>query len=267
MQELGGRLLPAACALALVFCFFFSLAGPQYKNRAILQRRLPAVHSWLPAVFLGLAVFLQHRTVWIVLAAGIASFVYTDKKLVRRVIPMVLIAAFIVFGYGLISGIAAKSVETQLSESATNKQTWLFRIGMWQALLSGEQTVADISLGKDLGGGYRVFNLDYGHYVNIPPHNEYVAQYLSFGLAGVALLLWFTFRPLKRFWKLSSTDMQGVEPSASAWVAVIVGIVVFSIPYQPMADAYALLGIANAMVFRLDNEAREEAAKNVSVSA
>ena len=86
------------------------------------------------------------------------------------------------------------------------------------------------------------------------PHNEYVAQYLSFGLVGVVLLLWFTIRPLKRFWKLSSTDMQGVEPSASAWVAVIIGIVAFSIPYVPIADAYALLGIANAMVFRLDKE-------------
>jgi O-antigen ligase len=129
---------------------------------------------------------------------------------------------------------------------------------MWQSRLGGTQTVSGTLFGKDLGGGYRVFNLRFRHFVNIPPHNEYVAQYLSVGIVGVALLLWFTIRPLKRFWKLSSTDMQVVEPSASAWVAVIIGIIAFSIPYQPMADAYGLLAIANAMVFRLDNEAREK---------
>lgn len=245
--EMEGRLLPSACALTLAFCFYFSLADSKHKNRAILQR-------WLPAGFLGLAVFLRTRTVWIVLAAGIASFLFLDRKLFRRVVPMAGIAIFIVLGFAFISGSAAKSVESQLAKSGTNEQTWLFRIGMWQALLSRQQTVSDVFLGKDLGGGYRVFNIVYGGFDNVVPHNEYVAQYLSFGLVGVVLLLCFTIHPLKRFWKLSSTDMQGVEPSASAWVAVIIGVVAFSIPYEPIADAYALLGIANAMVFRLDKE-------------
>jgi hypothetical protein len=246
-----GRLLPGACALTLAFCFFYSLAESQYKKCTIVQK-------WLPAVFLGLAIFLRTRTVWIVLAAGSAPFLFVDRKLLRRLVPIASIAIFIILGYGLISGIAVKMVESQLAESAANKQTWLFRIAMWQSLLGGTQTVSGTLFGKDLGGGYRVFNLRFRHFVNIPPHNEYVAQYLSVGIVGVALLLWFTIRPLKRFWKLSSTDMQVVEPSASAWVAVIIGIIAFSIPYQPMADAYGLLAIANAMVFRLDNEAREK---------
>jgi hypothetical protein len=50
--------------------------------------------------------------------------------------------------------------------------------------------------------------------------------------------------------------MRGVEPSASAWVAIIIGIIVFSIPYQPEADAYALLGIANAIVLGLKGEGK-----------
>jgi hypothetical protein len=247
VREMAGRLLPSACALTLAFCFYFSLAESAYKKCTSLQK-------WLPAVFLGLAVFLRARTVWIVLAAGIASFLFVDRKLFRRVVPMAGIAIFIVLGFGIIGSYTAKAIEAQLAQSANNKQTWLFRIGMWQALLSGQQTVSDVFLGKDLGGGYRVFNIVYGGFDNVIPHNEYVAQYLSFGLVGVVLLLWFTIRPLKRFWKLSSTDLQGVEPAASAWVAVIIGIVAFSIPYQPIADAYALLGIANAMVFRLDKE-------------
>jgi hypothetical protein len=74
------------------------------------------------------------------------------------------------------------------------------------------------------------------------------------GIAGVVLLLCFTILPLRRLWKLSLTDNEAVEPSASAWTAVIIGIVVFSIPYQPLTDTYALLGIASAIVFRLEKE-------------
>jgi hypothetical protein len=54
--------------------------------------------------------------------------------------------------------------------------------------------------------------------------------------------------------------MKAVEPFASAWVAVIIGILVFGVPYPDPPVAYVLLGIANAMVFRLDKVAIAAAA-------
>ena len=49
--------------------------------------------------------------------------------------------------------------------------------------------------------------------------------------------------------------MNAAEPSASAWVAVIIGFIVFGVPYPHAPDTYALLGIANAIVSRLDKDA------------
>jgi hypothetical protein len=242
-----GRLLPASCALSLAFCFFFSLAEARYRSSA-------KWFKWLPAVFLGLTVFLRHRSVWVVLLAGIASLLFVDRRLFRRVIPIAVLGLCFTAAYALISGSGVQKAATQISTGSTDDETWLFRLAMWQGLLGEKQTVSGVLLGKDLGGGYLIFNILQQRYMDFPPHNEYLTQYLSVGIGGVALILGFTIYPLRRFWKLSSTEVQSVEPSASAWVAVIIGIIVFSIPYQPTTDAYGLLAIANAIVFRLNSE-------------
>jgi uncharacterized membrane protein len=246
--EQGSRLLAATCALTLAFCFFLSLAYSRYRSSA-------ALFKWLSALFLGLAVFMRHRSVWAVLAAGILALLLVDRSLFRRLIPLAVLAICITAGYALLSRSAVQSVETQFTESATNENTWIWRLTNWQAQLSRSQTAFSALFGLDLGGGYEVFDLMSGRYIEVPPHDEYLLQYLSVGISGVVVVLCFTIRPLRRFWKLSSTDMKAVEPSASAWVAVIIGILAYNVPYAQAADTYALLGIANAMVSKLDKDA------------
>jgi phage shock protein PspC (stress-responsive transcriptional regulator) len=140
LELMEGRVLPSHCALTLVFCFFFSLAESRYRNTTTFRK-------WLPAIFLGLAVFLRHRSVWAVIAVGIASFLFVDRKLVRRIVPITAIALFTIIGYALLSGAAVNLIRDQLSKSATNNETWLFRLGMWQALLGGEHTIVSTLLG------------------------------------------------------------------------------------------------------------------------
>jgi hypothetical protein len=249
-EEVLGRLLPADAGLTLAFCFFFSLAGPYDKRNAILSK-------WLPAVFLGLGVFLRIRTVWVVFAAGIILLLIMDKGLVRRLIPVAVFALFFMAAYALVGSNTAQSVETQLSDSGTSDQTWVWRVVGWEQLLQGEQpTVTDLLLGKSLGGGYERFDLTSGKYIDYPPHSEYVTQFLNFGIAGLVLVLCLMVRPLWRLWRLSSSNMRAVEPSALAWALVVIGIMLFGVTYDPSADAYALLGIANAMIFRLDKDAK-----------
>jgi O-antigen ligase len=244
IAEAQGRSLPSGCALTIAFCFFLSLAESRYRNSSVF-------YKWLPAVFLGMAIFLRHRSVWVVLAAGIASYFFVDRGLFRRLIPIAALAVFFAAAYALIAGIGIQSTAAQISSDSSNEGTLLFRMAMWETLLTESQTVPGVLFGKDLGGGYMQYSVMQHEYIDIPPHNEYLTQFLSVGIAGVVLILAFTIYPLKRFWKLSSTDMEAVEPSASAWVAIIIGIVVYSIPYQPETDAYALLAMANAIVFGL----------------
>jgi O-antigen ligase len=193
--------------------------------------------------------------VWAALAAGIVSFILVDRSLFRRLIPLAALAICIAAGYALLSRTAVQTVETRFTEGATSEQTWLWRLANWRAQLEKNQTVSDALFGPALGGGWEVFDPITRRYVDVTPHNEYIFQYLSVGISGLVLVLCFTIRPLRRFWRLSSTDMKGVEPSASAWVAVIVGIIVYGVPYTQSADSYALLAIANAVVSRLDKDA------------
>ena len=245
---LNGRLLPSACALAIAFCFFFSLAVSCHRSRAVSSK-------WLTAIFLGLAMFLRHRTVWAVLAVGLVFLLFVDKSLFRRLLLMGVYALFFIAVYVLLASDTTQLIETQLSDSATNDRTLLFRVEGWQELVGGEQlTVTNVLFGQSLGGGYERFDSQSGRYIDVIPHNEYVTQFLNLGISGLVLVLCLMILPLRRFWTLSSTDIRAVEPSASAWVVVIVGIMVFSVAYDPPVDAYALLGIANAMVFRLNKE-------------
>jgi hypothetical protein len=251
--EQGSRLLGASSALALAICFFLSLAYSRYRSSAVSFK-------WLTALFLGLAIFLRHRSVWAMLAAGILSLLLVDRSLLRRLLPLAALAICIVTGYALLSRGAGQSVEAQFSESATNDDTWLWRLANWQANLQRDQTALSVLFGLDLGGGYEVFDMVTRRYTEVPPHNEYILQYLSVGISGVALVLCFMIRPLRRLWGLTSTDMTAVEPSASAWVAIIIGIILYGVPYTQAADTYALLGIANAVVTRLDKDSITETA-------
>jgi O-antigen ligase len=248
-EQLEGRLLPSDSGLALALCFFFSLSASYHRNTETLSK-------WLPAVFLGLAVFLRHRTVWAVLATGLIFLFFMDRGLFRRMIPVGVFALCLMAGYALLAGNTTKSFETQLSDSSTDERTWVWRVVGWEQLLQDEQpTVTNVLFGRGLGSGYERFDITSGRYIDYLPHNEYITQFLNLGIAGLVLVLCFMIRPLWRFWRLSSSDMRAVEPSTSAWAVVAIGIMVFSVAYDPSPEAYALLGIANAMVSRLDKDA------------
>jgi hypothetical protein len=241
-SAIDGRLLPSAAGAALALCFFLSQAWVSYTSRALRFR-------WLPAVTLGLAVFLRHRTVWAMLAAGIACFAFVDNRLFRRLIPLTVIAAFVIGALSFLSRETVSVDEDTFSNSSSNEGTWRWRVESWTGLLYDEdQTPLTIAFGKSMGSGAWRFDSGSGTYINAPPHSEYVAQYLRVGVVGVGILLWSFIGPLKRLWLLSSKNKLALEPSASAWAVVLVGILVYGVAYGIETDSYALLGIASAMV-------------------
>jgi O-antigen ligase len=247
LAMLDGRLLPADSALALAFCFFFSIASFDRKRMSLLSKSLPML-------FLGAVVLLRHRTVWVVLIAVLIYFLLKDRATFRRLVPLGVLACLVMAVYaGFLAGSSAHSLGATFSDSATNDITWQWRLAGWLQLLGNERATAiNIMFGNSLGGGYERFDPISLVYIDTIPHSEYVTQYFNLGVAGLAMVLCLMIRPFQRFWKLSSTNMQAVAPSASAWAVVILGIMVYGISYDPPVEAYALLGIANAMVIRLD---------------
>lgn len=243
------RVLPADSGLAIAFCFFFSLANSQSRINSVIRK-------CLPGVFFLMAVYLRLRTTWVVLVVALIYILIKDRAMFRRLVPLGIVACLVVAGYSFVAATSAQSFEAKLSNSATDDRTWLWRVEGWQQLIGEQLTVTGVLFGRSLGGGYERFDFITGQYSEQVPHSEYVTQFYNMGIAGLAMVLCFMIRPLRRFWKLSRSEIQAVGPSASAWALVVIGIMIYGVTYDPTVDAYALLGIANAMVFRLDKNAR-----------
>ena len=251
------RLLPAAAALGVSLCFVFSMAWVGHRSSGTLFR-------WLPVIFLGTAVFLRHRSVWVVLIFSMVSLFFTDGRLFRRFIPIAVLSLVVIAAFASVASFTATpdaedtvtSTQAEFSESASDQGTWTWRVHVWISYVLGEdQTILAVLLGKNLGDGYVSLNPEAGTWLNAPPHSEYVAEYTRVGLLGLILQLCFVIRPLTRLWPLSSTKLLAVEPSASAWTAVILGTIVYGVTYSVPPDVYALVGIASAAIANLNSEA------------
>lgn len=242
---INGRYLPATGAAALAICGFLSLAILQYRRS-----------GWWPRVllvlFVGLAVYMRHRTVWIMLLAGLAALLPLDFRMFRRIVPFALAAVVVVAAVAVYdSGAQGQGGEEQFSDAVSNGQTFAWRLNGWKQLLfDDDQTALTVLVGKSMGSGFWRLDLDTYQTVVVAPHNEYIQTYLRIGAIGALLILLFTVRTLMQLWRLAKVANLAVYPSASAWAVVVLATLVFGLAYGIEPHSYALLGIANAMATR-----------------
>lgn len=246
-----GRYLGANAVAAIAVCGFLSLALLRYRQRGLKSQ-------FLLVMYLFIAVILRHRTVWMMLLAGIVMLLPLDGKMFRRVLPFALAAGFMVCGLVIFggSGPGGNTRADQFSESATNSDTLGWRVGGWIALIfDDEENALNVTIGKSMGTGFERIDPETHRIITAGPHSEYVFEYLRVGAVGALLLVFFALRPLVMFWKLTKVDAMMVYPSTSAWVVVIGMTLVCGFTYGFGLDLYALLGIANAVAV---NEGKAE---------
>jgi hypothetical protein len=250
------RLLPATAAMGIALCFFFSLAWTSHRGSNALIR-------WLPPLFLGTAIFLRHRSVWSVLIFGSLSLLFTDTRLLRRYLSLAVMSLLVITAFVWVTSLTrtelsentVRSTQSQFSQSASDTGTWVWRVEVWGALLfAPDQTTATVLFGKPLGSGYVTLIAKSGNWGISPPHSEYIADYSRVGVIGVVLVLWYLLRPMSRLWSFSRTNKLAVDPSTSAWVAALVGLLAYGVTYTIPLDSFALAGIAGAIINRLRTE-------------
>jgi hypothetical protein len=141
----------------------------------------------------GLLVFvllLQHRTVWIVAAAGSAYLLYRERGVAKRMLPA-LVAAILLLG-GLVFTVFGDDVSEQLADSAQSTGTFEWRVDGWVALLNHareEGGAEELTVGRPFGTGWsRV--MPNGHTVEVSPHNYYIEAFLRVGFAGLVAFIW-----------------------------------------------------------------------------
>jgi hypothetical protein len=241
------RALPSASGEIIALCFFIGLGW-------ITHRKSPQILRWLLPIFAGMAIVLQHRTVWTVMAVCSTTILFIDFKLVRRLIPLAALASVIAVGLAVVIYGTGGEASSQFEDSATNEGTWNWRVEAWQNSISDDtQTVSTMIFGQPMGSGYVRFDSTTGGYENLPPHSEYIAQYLRVGILGLPLFLAFVVRPLLKLHELQRKDPLALFPSASVWCLIMIGIVVYGITYSHDASAIALVGIANSALLSIES--------------
>lgn len=243
LAAIDGRYLPATGAAALAVCGFLSLALLHYRRSSLIAKVLPLV-------FIGFAIYLRHRTVWMMLLAGVCALLFLDFRLFRRILPFALAAlaaVALIAVYG--GGAHGTGREEQFSDAMSNGQTFVWRLNGWkELLLDDEQNAMTITIGKSVGSGFRRIDPETYQTIDVAPHSEYIQTYLRVGVAGTALLLLFALRPLMKLWRLTKAGWgECAYPSASSWAIVVLMALVFGLTYSIGPHLYALLGIANAM--------------------
>jgi hypothetical protein len=237
-----GRYLPATGAAALAVCGFISLA-------LLRRRKTGSLYQLVPVIYLSAAIYLRHRTVWVMILAGALGLLLLDGRLFRRLLPAASIAAVTVcvlaFYGSAVEGLAGTS---DFSQSATSSQTLLWRLNGWKELLFDEdQTPLTVSIGKSMGSGFWRIDPVSDRFVGVAPHSEYIQEFLRVGVLGMLFIVLFALRPLPWLWNLTRTDPAAVYPSTSAWAIVVLITLVYGVTYGIEPHAYALLGIANAI--------------------
>jgi hypothetical protein len=234
------RLLPAMGAYSLCLAFLICLCWSYYSDA-------PRYTRWLAPVYAGMAVALQHRTVWVVMIGMVAAVFKMERSLLRRALPymlaaavLVVIVAFTVYG---------NQGNAHFYESATNTNTLMWRIDGWIDLLENEeQSFISCLVGLPFGSGYERYLG--GAVVGVAAHDDYVAEFLRVGCAGLIMFLLILLRPLRVLYS-RRRRLTDVYPHSIFWVLFLLSVLLWNFTYNLTYDQAAFVGMTVSIMLYL----------------
>lgn len=236
------RALPAAAALPIALCFIFSIGW-------ITHRRSRRWFAYLPAVFGGMVVILQHRTVWVVLLICVALLPFVDRAITRRLLPIGILTGLLSLSLALWVYGASATASNQFEDSSTNLGTWGWRLDTWDSLVSDDdQTFLSVLAGKSMGSPLLHYDPVLRVYEEAPVHSEYVNLYLRVGIIGLVLFLSFLIRPVFLLFSERFRRSSLLFPSSSTWGLATIAIIAYGVTYNFNSNAIPLIGVATALL-------------------
>jgi hypothetical protein len=237
------RVLPADTTLILSQAALLSF--PYLIQKTAGWRR------FLAPSFLVLVLLLQHRTVWVVTAAGVLLLFARERALARR--ALVALAAVLVLLSILVFTVfddPELQLTDQLATSAQSTATFEWRLEGWQSLLvdSGPEDLHEVVVGKPFGEGW-ARTLPNGRVIdaNITPHNFYLEAVLRIGVLGLVLLLALYALALRHTYTASrSGALEGVLNPTVLFVTISVQLIYY-LTYSPDLAQAMLLGLGAAV--------------------
>jgi len=239
---------------ALVILVGALLALPMIADRA------RGVGRYLAPALLVVVVLIQHRSVWVVAAAGTVYLLYRQRKIARRMLT-VLVASVAMFGLIVATVFPEQDAEVteQLTRSAQSSDTWEWRVAGWEALLrdSGPEGPAELLAGRPFGAGWERQLVPGGHIVDVSPHNHYLRTFLRVGVLGLAALLGLYAIGLRGTLRASRRGLMGDSVMPPIVLHVVLGVhLLFFIPYSIPTAQGMFLGLACAVAAAVSSDER-----------
>jgi hypothetical protein len=221
----------------------------------LFRDRRAGLLRYASLAFLVFAALLQHRTVWIVVAAGLLAVLFQERMLAIRTLSMLAVglavAASLLF---TVVDIGGDPLVEELTDSAVRTDTFEWRVAGWEALLrdSGPETIDEALIGRPFGSGWeRRFS---GITVGVSPHNYYLEVFLRVGLAGIASFVGvyiYSLRDRRGVGVLPSvaatTDARPAVYFPSALVSIVGVQLIYYVTYTGDMSQGLLLGLACAI--------------------
>ncbi|NGO76228.1 hypothetical protein G6045_11195 [Streptomyces sp. YC504] len=188
---------------------------------------------WLAWPLLATVVLLQHRSAWVAAAVMLVGFALSRKARARFGLrPLMWLGSAALVALLTLAATAGGTLWSELAASGTDDKTLVWRFNGWAELLPHLGTLVDWLIGLPFGSGYlREVN---GMFINLSPHNHYVATLLRLGLLGVLLLLAIH----AAVWKAVA-----VHPHGGLFRVVLAGQLVFLITNTSYPEQALLLGV------------------------
>lgn len=185
------------------------------------------------------AILLQHRTVWAVLAFGVFTMFATSARLRRLLWPALYVGAwiFLLTFWGPVAGLVTK-LSDSASTVSTSSGTLADRLQSWSFLVQQNINEGPLSImvGRPFGSGYaRVVG---GRFEDYGPHNFYVQTFLRAGLlGGIAFVIL-----LCAAWRRSRRFAENAAAPRHLRLGLLVTILVFMVAYPLDWSQGLLLG-------------------------
>ncbi len=242
--EVGGskqiRVLNARQAFFICEAAVMALGCARWtRNRARL--------GVMGALLLGSIIFLEHRSVWVALAASCVVLYggpgwCKSKRVWAAIVLAAMVGAVALFWISHSTDDVSGSLRTSVLEPFdTQDSTLAWRFAMWRQYLDDLVDSGPRGILSGLGFGAGRLYFVNGAIVDNSPHNLYILTASRLGVTGLALLAAGYWLAARRLWR-----MRKASPEARLILALIAGQAIFYCAYEFGYDEGVITGVAAA---------------------
>ena len=195
---------------------------------------------WISVLLLLFVLVLNRRTVWLAILVGVAVVMLHDRRLGRRAIVLIAVAAVLV-GVAFIRFGGLQEGSEPLVKSGSGNLSW--RVEGWSELVSAwSQNPTDWAVGQPFGTSFA--RQIEGSETTSHPHNFYIETMIRTGLVGLLALIALTVGLLQALWRPPTRDAGLLGPGVMP--ALLAMQIVWYLTWVPGSEQGIITGLAVA---------------------